>query len=260
MKPQTEEFLYFLLWSCDRLCRPTWRNVTDSFEGWAYRNGFQRQLTNLEKQKLLQRQGAAPTERIVRLTAAGRLRALGGRDPEVEWSRPWDGQWRLLLYDVAGRQEQKRKRLRRYLQQRHFGYLQKSVWITPDSLSEERVVLGDGRVDVESLVLLTARPCAGETDADIVAGAWDFDRINAGYTSYLDVLRQKPADELTTPRAIKAFHRWATQEKLAWREAVERDPLLPERLLPAGYRGTEAWRCRMKVLPQAAAQLKSFAP
>ena len=42
MKPQTEEFLNFLLWSVEMLARPTFRNLTDSYESWAYRNNLLR--------------------------------------------------------------------------------------------------------------------------------------------------------------------------------------------------------------------------
>ena len=42
MQPKTEEFLNFLLWSADLLARPTFRNLTDSYESWAYRNGLMR--------------------------------------------------------------------------------------------------------------------------------------------------------------------------------------------------------------------------
>ena len=35
MKAKTEELLYFLLWTCEKAFRPTWRNLEESFEGWA---------------------------------------------------------------------------------------------------------------------------------------------------------------------------------------------------------------------------------
>ena len=44
MKPKTEAFLNFLLWSADKLANPTFRNLTDSYESWAYRNGLLRQV------------------------------------------------------------------------------------------------------------------------------------------------------------------------------------------------------------------------
>ena len=49
MQPKTEEFLNLLLWSADLLARPTFRNLTDSYESWAYRNGLMRQVATLER-------------------------------------------------------------------------------------------------------------------------------------------------------------------------------------------------------------------
>ena len=148
MKPKTEELLYLLLWSCDRLARPTFRNLTDSFEAWAYRNGFLRQLAELERQRFLEAQagrgaGGVATERLLRLTEAGRLHVLGGRDPESHWRRAWDGYWRLVLYDLPVAQSTARDRLRNYLRQRGLGRLQKSVWISPDPLQEDLAIIAN---------------------------------------------------------------------------------------------------------------------
>jgi len=161
MRPKTEEFLSFLLWSAEKLARPTFRNLTDSYESWAYRKGLLRQVAVLEKHQLIERDRDAPDDRMYRLTWQGRLHALGGRDPQARWSRQWDGCWRLVLFDVPTAQNTHRGRLRRYLRSKGFGYLQKSVWITPDSLEEERQIVGGGKINVESLILLEARPCAG---------------------------------------------------------------------------------------------------
>ncbi len=54
MSPKTELLFYHLLWSADALARPTFRNLSESFEGWAYRNGFLQQIARLEKKKLLE--------------------------------------------------------------------------------------------------------------------------------------------------------------------------------------------------------------
>jgi phenylacetic acid degradation operon negative regulatory protein len=178
MKPKTAELLYLLLWACDTAARPTFRNLTDSFEAWAYRSGLHRQLAVLEQQQLLEARQDSSGSRLHRLTEAGRLIALGSRDPVARWKRRWDGKWRMVLFDVPQSRASDRARLRRSLADRGFGYLQDSVWITPDALTGEREVLATGPVDVESLILLEARPCAGESNADIVAGAWDSDAIN----------------------------------------------------------------------------------
>ena len=192
MNAKTEEFLYALLWTCETLSRPTWRNLTESFEGWAYRNGLLRQLQRLEKMQLLERQSGRQGDRLHRLAEAGRLQALGGCDPVARWNRQWDGHWRLVLFDVPETRGTERDKLRRYLQQRRFGYLQNSVWITPDPTIEERTMLVGSRVDVESLIFLEVRPCAGETDSEIVAGAWNFSGINLRYSVYQQVLTRRP--------------------------------------------------------------------
>ena len=139
--------MYLLLWSAEQLTRPTFRNLTESFEGWAYRSGFLREISRLEKQQLLERR--AGMHRVYRLTQEGRLRALGGRDPQVQWSRPWDGQWRLVCFDLPTTQNHQRRKLQRYLRRNGFGYLQKSVWITPDPLQDEARLLAATKADVE---------------------------------------------------------------------------------------------------------------
>ncbi len=98
MQPKTEEFLGMLLWTLDTALRPTFRNLDQSYEGWAYRNGFLRQVDTLADRGLIERRsGGSPDARIYRLSEQGRLHVLGGRDPEREWNRRWDGRWRVVL-------------------------------------------------------------------------------------------------------------------------------------------------------------------
>ena len=260
MKPKTQELLYFFLWACDKLCRPTWRSIDESFEQWAYRNGLQRQINVLEKQKLLERNGTEhkASARLLRLTQQGRIEALGGRDPEACWNRVWDGQWRLVLFDVPVKDDSVRDRLRKYLRHRGFGYLQRSVWVTPHALNEEKAILSAQDVDVASLLFLEARPCAGETDEEIVREGWNFQEINRLYNKVLEVLEDRPVAKLRTDTNAREFRTWANQERSAWLAAVTKDPLLPKSLHPEGYLGAKAWHTRIKVLRQAAEQIKDF--
>jgi DNA-binding transcriptional regulator PaaX len=97
-----------------------------------------------------------------------------------------------------------------------------------------------------------------ESDTEIVAGAWDFERINRCYVRYLKVLEEHPTAALRNERATKALLRWATTERETWLHAVTNDPLLPSRLLPSGYLGERAWRRRVEVLRDASRQLRTF--
>jgi len=258
MNTKTEDLLWMLLWTCDILARPTWRNLDGTFESWSYRNGFRRQVQRLEKQKWLEREDGDPSDRLHRLSEAGCLHALGGRDPVARWKRRWDGCWRMVLFDVPETRRTARTKLRHYLQSRGFGYLQNSVWITPDAVKEERRLLSQGPVDVESLILLEARPCTGESDAEIVAGAWDFPEINRRYLAHQEVLARRPRGALDSKAAATAFYRWLREERETWQDAMWSDPLLPKVVLPPAYAGREAWRQRLEVMAEAGKQMRTF--
>lgn len=255
VKASTEEFLYILLWTAETIARPTWRNMTDSFESWAWRSRLSRRLAELEKQKLLERAPAPAAQAIVRLTELGKSAALGGRNPIQQWQRPWDGRWRMVLFDVPETRREVRIRFWRYLRRCGFGYLQNSVWITPDSLETARAVIQSESVDTGALMLMEGRPCGGETDEHIVGGAWDFSAINSRYELLIDHLKKPP-----TRNANGSVRGWQQRERELWNRAVHRDPLLPRTLLPASYLGETAWKLRCRILPDIARQLISSAP
>ncbi len=91
MKAKSELLLFQMLWVADKVMRPTFRNLDISFEGWAYENGLLQQVQRLEAQGLVESvSDSFDKTRIHRLTEAGRVAALGGRDPETAWKREWD--------------------------------------------------------------------------------------------------------------------------------------------------------------------------
>jgi phenylacetic acid degradation operon negative regulatory protein len=252
MKARTEELLYLLLWGCHQLARPTFRNLTDSFESWSYREGLHAQLHRLEGRQLLERQPGRASEMIYRLSEAGRLVALGGHDPEACWARPWDRRWRLVLFDLPETKNKVRVKLRRFLRDSGFGYLQKSVWITPEPLIGILKNLSTHAKEVESLVTWEATTAAGETDEQIVSGAWDFEHINGLYERCREIYSRLPDTERPGASQNLALSRWAQEERSSWKEAVSADPLLPARLLPKDYLGKKAWEQRKKTLAAAA--------
>jgi len=215
-------------------------------------------MPKLQRRKFIERSPASSDGRVLRLTQEGRLHALGGRDPQQLWARHWDQRWRLVIFDVPMGKDSARRKLRRYLRHRHFGYLQNSVWISPDPLVTERKVLAGAANDVETLVLMEAHPCGGESNAQIAAGVWDFKRINEQYSRYLEILRRRPTGALHGEPAARSLQLWARNERDAWLAAIDFDPLLPQCLWPKGYLGRKAWDARVEVLPWARQQLTAF--
>ncbi|HVU34441.1 MAG TPA: hypothetical protein VHE61_13480 [Opitutaceae bacterium] len=243
MKASTEEFLWILLWTASQLARPTYRNLTDDFEAWAWRNGFGPEIARLEARKLLERENHESSADLVRLTNIGRLTALGGRDPDAKWARRWDGHWRMVVFDFPVCQNASRKRLWRSLRCEGFGFLQNSVWITPDPIDASQLAVTSRVPSVEWIIVLEARPVGVESDAVMVNGAWDFEFINGEYRRYLDAIAGFPVCGLSGDES----RIWAEKERAAWKQAIRYDPFLPNALLPRTYLGREAWRERQVI-------------
>ena len=186
-------------------------------------------------------QGSGPLDtRIVRLTADGSRLCRAEVDPERLWARPWDGIWRIVAFDIPDSETPLRARLRRRLRALRFGWLQNSVWISPDPTDEFRALLGERHLFPESLTLLEARPAGGESDAALVASAWDFAALDKMHEHYLEVLRLRPSR--LQKRA--AWFSWLETEHRAWCALARRDPFLPRALHPRLYRGPAVWTAR----------------
>jgi DNA-binding transcriptional regulator PaaX len=125
-----------------------------------------------------------------------------------------------------------------------------------------RVVEHVGRAFGESLQTATLLSRCGSVSVQrrIVAGAWDFERINRRYARHLKILGERPGGALRNDEAANALRRWGAAECEAWLEAVTNDPLLPGRILPSDYLGQQAWRRRVEVLRDASRQLRTFKP
>lgn len=52
-------------------------------------------------------------------------------------NRPWDGLWRVVIYDVPEKESRLRDRLRYELRRLGYRFMQKSVWLTPWAVEEE---------------------------------------------------------------------------------------------------------------------------
>ncbi len=251
MSARAEETLSFLLWSVALLMRPTFRNMTEPCESWTCRTAMDPRVLRLRKRKWLRVNRLGPGNRLFRLTEPGRLKALGGRDPLAQWSRDWDGLWRLVVFDVPLRQNAQRARLRRRLRARGYGCLQGSVWVVPDFVTGEKEALRQGDIQVRSLLVLEARPGAGESDMEIVQGGWNFDGLNRLYRVYLKVLDRRPDRRRLQTQADQVLATWADDERKAWLAAIRFDPMLPRCLHPPGYLGPEAFRQRQEALGPA---------
>lgn len=246
MKPETEELLYFLLWSVDQMMRPTWRNLNGSFESWAWRNGLGRRLQRLELGEWVELRAEPDLAQVARLTEAGRRRALGGRIPEERWGREWDQRIRAMLFDIPESQRTLRVRLWRWLRSHHFGRLQDSVWITPDAPGAIHQVLREAAIDPGAFFVMEYADGDPASLGRLVASAWNFGAINHRYRRLAQILRDPPP--------AGGLIAWCRRERAAWAQATAGDPMLPRELCPREYAGPEVWALRREVLARIARQ------
>ncbi len=247
MKAKTELILYHCLWMADTMMRPSWRNMNSSFESWAYRNGFLRQVHTLEAQGWLESDDRSDgTERVYRLTSKGMLRALGGSHPEDRWNRGWDGKWRMVVFDLPEDKRSLRNELRRELRAARFGGLQGSVWINPDPVNVVGEQLKKTASSCGMITFFEGVTCCGESNSEVVSTAWNFTKIRADYENHLAHLQSVPDGSGMDVR--ENLLEWGRIEKQLWAECMGSDPLLPRELWPAGYPGETVWKKRIKTL------------
>lgn len=151
----------------------------------------------------------------LRLLSLGRER-LRDKFPLSKWrKRKWDGNWRVVIYDIPEKQRIKRDILRKWLKRFGFGQWQISVWITPHPIEEEANVFFDevglgGKVDV-----YLSKRISGVLDRDFAEEIWQLNRLNRKYRTYLNTFQNKRRRE--------------------YLELLIQDPMLPKELLPADW-------------------------
>ncbi len=233
-----QDLLELLLYVGDKLSRPTLANLCADFERSAHKFDLRQAAIRWEKQGLMQKTRTA-RETVYQLTDRGRRLFERIDDPRKVWARNWDGRWRLFLFDLPSHDVRLRQMLWRWLRGHRFGYLQYSVWISPNAVEALVRTLEWFQENPEQFALLEARKITGVSDAALVQGAWDFAEINSRYERYLKEMRnwhQLTANAKTAAVLASVLR----EERTAYAHALMMDPLLPRSIWPPSYRGPQA--------------------
>jgi len=244
-----EDWLGLLLFIADQLTRPTLHNLCGSYEDFERRMGLGRALRRWEQKGWATSSGQAQAV-VYRLTEQGRLRLEPFPDPRPHWDAPWDSIWRLFMFDMPSHERRLRLLLWRWLREHRFGYLQNSVWIKAQPVMPLIRTVTWFQDNPEMFLVMESRRVAGDSDEAIVAGAWDFTRINGAYRRYLEVVETLQAS-LKKRATVQDLAGAVRQERAAYGHAIVLDPLLPKRLWPADYLGQVALRARTGFQQQA---------
>jgi phenylacetic acid degradation operon negative regulatory protein len=251
-----EEILDLFLWSMDQLSRPTLHNMLAGYEEYAHRPGNIQRLRRLEKLRYLERVGNTGKELVYRITAAG-VQRTRVTDPWANWNDAWDGQWRVVVFDVPETRRKERQILWRALRARKLGLLQRSVWIWPHSLQSILEEMIEAAGVPECFCGFTVRDLFLCSHAEVVASAWDWEAIERVHQTYLrhPVLTGRALAEAKDLAQLTAL---ARNELRSYAYALTLDPLLPRALWPKQYRGADVQRQHDRFRRQLADQFRSL--
>lgn len=90
-------------------------------------------LSSLERGGYIKREG----KRTVFLTERGIQEILKYKMKNKHLEKPWDGKWRIIVFDIAEATRKDRNYLRSQLKWIGFQELQKSVWVFPYEVRDE---------------------------------------------------------------------------------------------------------------------------
>ncbi|MGA4539248.1 PaaX family transcriptional regulator C-terminal domain-containing protein [Uniformispora flossi] len=174
--------------------------------------------------------------RLVRLLHSWTARLRRAMEEEL----PWEGTWQQLLLRIPAAARTERTAVEEQLAFQGFGALGQGVWIAADPGG-----VGALRELVAELGLaghatwLTCRAGGAGADAALAAQAWD---LSAVAPLHVDFLARFGGAVVPPAGGWSDEEAFVLRTRLvhAWRLTFERDPRLPDVLLPEGWPGREA--------------------
>ncbi|RPF53893.1 phenylacetic acid degradation operon negative regulatory protein PaaX [Aquisalibacillus elongatus] len=156
----------------------------------------------------------------------------------------WDGQWRMLIYNIPEHKRNLRDELRKELVWSGFGSLSNSCWITPNPL-EEQVHRMIEKYDISDYVTFFKGTYEGMGKAeDLIYQCWDLDEVNDKYSEFIKEYSEKYYidQHLIEKGSMSDGECFVKCASLVhqYRKFLFIDPHLPEELLPEKWLGNSA--------------------
>lgn len=155
-------------------------------------------------------------------------------------NKPWDGKWRIVMFDIAEIQKRKRDYLRGKLKELGFGMLQESVFITPHDIVKdfseyiESIGLRDSVDVLEALYIL------GDSK-ELAKRVWKLEELNKKYLEIFQEAQKMKNSYLTVTRGrAKQLNSKAREIRERYVKTLLSDPFLPSKLLPKNYSRDQA--------------------
>lgn len=248
--------------------RDPFRTLSKSYEnmyGWAPKKYKRHEFNHLVWRSLK----AGYIEKVerngniyIRVTSEGEKRVR--RDfPILRLQRkPWDGKWRMIMFDIQELERRKREDLRRKLRELGFGMLQESVFITPHDIIKDFSEYVDNIGLHDSVYILEVSHIVAGKQRELARKVWRLDELNE---KYLEIFRKVEEIENSHLTALSGRTGQLNGKDGLGRGGTERDrrimrikeiylsillsdPFLPKALLPENWWGDKAGKLIKKLI------------
>jgi len=192
----------------------------------AFRSALYKSLRVGEVEKVIEN-----GEPYFRITSRGKGRLVRMFPIYRLAGRPWDGKWRVVIFDIPEVERNKRLALRAELISLGFGKLQKSVYISPlDILADLKEYLGNYEL-YSKVIVFEAREIFTKDQRIVANYVWQLNKLNQRYLRLIDLIYSKnECDE-------KEWEQRAKEIKGKFFDVLRDDPILPKELLPSDWAG-----------------------
>ena len=165
-----------------------------------------------------------------RITGAGRRQLIKCYPALKIASQPWDGFWRMVIFDIPEKNRQARDLLRRQLVKLGFGKLQNSTYISPHDHGKSLLDFLEARGLVGKVLLLEAKQKHLGKPQVLAERVWDLQDLARDYEKIIDRLSTRFGirDQAKREEFLKKVY----QEYL---RVLNKDPFLPKELLPKDW-------------------------
>lgn len=168
--------------------------------------------------------------------------------------KPWDGKWRMIMFDIQELEKRKREDLRRKLKELGFGMLQESVFITPHDIIKDFSEYVDNIGLHDSVYALEVSHIVAGEQRELAKKVWKLDELNEKYLEIFTKAKEVEDSHLTI---LSGSTKQLNGEDRLKRGSAERskrimrikeiylgillnDPFLPKELLPSDWAGEKA--------------------
>lgn len=165
-----------------------------------------------------------------RITGAGRRQLLKSYPALKLASQPWDGFWRVVVFDIPEKKRVSRDLLRRQLVKLGFGKLQASTYISPYDHGKDFLGFLETKGLVGNVLLLESKQKHLGRPKVLAEKVWDLKKLGGEYNKIVDRLSTRfgIGDKAKREEFLKKIYQ-------KYLKVLMKDPFLPKELLPADW-------------------------